>query len=78
MPESIRAAKMARHDKTIERPARKISMTDGYAEEQKSPEEAAGAGEIPEPGPAEESAAGAVEAEAPNPEEEQPEQKTEE
>jgi cell division protease FtsH len=78
MPESIRAAKMARHDKTIERPARKISMTDGYAEEQKSPEEAAGAGEIPEPGPAEESAAGAVEAEAPKPEEEQPEQKTEE
>ena len=78
MPESIRAAKMARHDKTIERPARKISMTDGYAEEQKPSEEANGAGEIPEPGPAEESAAGAVEAEAPKPEEEHPEQKTEE
>ena len=78
MPESIRAAKMARHDKTIERPARKISMTDGYAEEQKPSEEAAGPGETPDPGSAEESSANAVEAEAPNPEEEQPEQKTEE
>ena len=78
MPESIRAAKMARHDKTIERPARKISMTDGYAEEQKPLEEAAGPGETPDPGSAEESSANAVEAEAPNPEEEQPEQKTEE
>ena len=78
MPESIRAAKMARHDKTIERPARKISMTDGYAEEQKPSEEAAGPGETPDPGPAEESSAGAVEAEASKPEEEQPEQKTEE
>ena len=78
MPESIRAAKMARHDKTIERPARKISMTDGYAEEQKAPEEAAGPGETPDPGSAEESSAGAVEAEASKPEEEQPEQKTEE
>ena len=78
MPESIRAAKMARHDKTIERPARKISMTDGYAEEQKASEEAAGPGETPDPGSAEESSANAVEAEAPNPEEEQPEQKTEE
>ena len=78
MPESIRAAKMARHDKTIERPARKISMTDGYAEEQKPSEEAAGPGETPDPGSAEESSAGAVEAEASKPEEEQPEQKTEE
>ena len=78
MPESIRAAKMARHDKTIERPARKISMTDGYAEEQKASEEAAGPGETPDPGSAEESSAGAVEAEASKPEEEQPEQKTEE
>ena len=78
MPESIRAAKMARHDKTIERPARKISMTDGYAEEQKPSEEAAGPGETPDPGSAEESSANAVAAEAPNPEEEQPEQKTEE
>ena len=66
------------HDKTIERPARKISMTDGYAEEQKAPEEAAGPGETPDPGSAEESSAGAVEAEASKPEEEQPEQKTEE
>ena len=78
MPESIRAAKMARHDKTIERPARKISMTDGYAEEQNASEEAAGPGETPDPGSAEESSAGAVEAEASKPEEEQPEQKTEE
>ena len=69
---------MARHDKTIERPARKISMTDGYAEEQKASEEAAWPGETPDPGSAEESSAGAVEAEASKPEEEQPEQKTEE
>ena len=34
MPEVMKAGKKARHDKTIERPARKISMTDGYAEEQ--------------------------------------------
>ncbi|MCR5136424.1 MAG: ATP-dependent zinc metalloprotease FtsH [Oscillospiraceae bacterium] len=32
MPEAVRAGKKARHDSTIERPARKISMTDGYAE----------------------------------------------
>ena len=68
----------AKTQKTIERPARKISMTDGYAEEQKPSEEAAGPGETPDPGSAEESSANAVEAEAPNPEEEQPEQKTEE
>ena len=33
MPASSRDAKKARNDLTIERPARKISMTDGYAEE---------------------------------------------
>ncbi len=32
MPESMKAAKNVVHDDTIERPARKISMTDGYAE----------------------------------------------
>ena len=34
MPEVLKAGKQARHDSTIERPAKKISMTDGYAEEQ--------------------------------------------
>ena len=34
MPEALKAGKQARHDSTIERPAKKISMTDGYAEEQ--------------------------------------------
>ncbi len=33
MPESAKDARKARNDKTIERPARKISMIDGYAEE---------------------------------------------
>ena len=33
MPSSVRDAKKAAADTTIERPARKISMTDGYAEE---------------------------------------------
>ena len=41
MPEVLKAGKQARHDSTIERPAKKISMTDGYAEEQKPEEEAA-------------------------------------
>ena len=41
MPESIKAGKKARHDSTIERPARKISMTDGYAEEKQEQAEAA-------------------------------------
>ena len=36
MPEAIKAGKLARNDKTIERPARKISMTDGYAEEKQA------------------------------------------
>ena len=42
MPESEKAARLARKDKTIERPARKISMIDGYAEEkaqEEKPEE---------------------------------------
>ena len=33
MPESMKSAKNVVHDDTIERPARKISMTDGYAAE---------------------------------------------
>ena len=36
MPESTKDAKKARSDSTIERPARKISMTDGAAEEKKA------------------------------------------
>ena len=36
MPQVLKAGKQARHDSTIERPAKKISMTDGYAEEQKT------------------------------------------
>ena len=43
MPEVLKAGKQARHDSTIERPAKKISMTDGYAEEQKTDEEKASA-----------------------------------
>lgn len=39
MPESMRAARNVKHDDTIERPARKISMTDGYAEEPAAGEE---------------------------------------
>ncbi|MDY4488369.1 MAG: ATP-dependent zinc metalloprotease FtsH [Candidatus Limivicinus sp.] len=35
MPISPKAARQAANDSTIERPARKISMTDGYAEESK-------------------------------------------
>jgi cell division protease FtsH len=41
MPESIKAGKKARHDSTIERPAKKISMTDGYAEEKQAQAETA-------------------------------------
>ena len=36
MPEVLKAGKQARHDSTIERPAKKISMTDGYAEKRKT------------------------------------------
>ena len=36
MPEVLKAGKQARHDSTIERPAKKISMTDGYAEAQET------------------------------------------
>ncbi|MBP5743914.1 MAG: ATP-dependent zinc metalloprotease FtsH, partial [Oscillospiraceae bacterium] len=82
MPESIRDAKRARHDQTIERPARKISMTDGYAEEQRAQEAtASGAEGAPDPEPAAESAPNAEETqaeEAPKPAEDQPEQKMEE
>lgn len=39
MPESMRAARNVKLDDTIERPARKISMTDGYAEEPAAGEE---------------------------------------
>ncbi|MGI5976778.1 MAG: ATP-dependent zinc metalloprotease FtsH [Candidatus Limivicinus sp.] len=39
MPESVKKAKEARNDPTIERPARKISMIDGYAEEKKEQNE---------------------------------------
>ena len=56
MPEVLKAGKQARHDSTIERPAKKISMTDGYAEEQKTEEEEA---------PDSVSATGTPEAEAP-------------
>lgn len=50
MPESMKAARKVKNDNTIERPARKISMTDGYAEEKKdeeaqSPETPASGGE---------------------------------
>ena len=40
MPASAKAAKAARHDDTIERPARKISMIDGYAAEKAEKEKA--------------------------------------
>lgn len=39
MPESMKAGRNVIHDETIERPARKISMTDGYAEEKASSDE---------------------------------------
>ncbi len=32
MPEDVRAAREVKHDPTIERPAKRISMTDGYAD----------------------------------------------
>ena len=40
MPASAKAAKAVRHDDTIERPARKISMIDGYAAEKAEKEKA--------------------------------------
>ena len=43
MPVSPKEARKARNDVTIERPARKISMTDGYAEERKDTAEEAAA-----------------------------------
>ncbi len=42
MPVSARAAKAAAADPTIERPAKKISMTDGYADEQPAQQEISG------------------------------------
>ena len=75
MPESEKAARLARKDKTIERPARKISMIDGYAEEEKREEAAAPAQENSgtESAQGSGSAAGAVQ-EAPQAEEKQDEQ----
>ena len=42
MPISPKETRAARDDRTIERPARKISMTDGYAEDKAETEETAG------------------------------------
>ena len=41
MPLNAKDAKKAKADRTIERPARKISMTDGYAEEKAAEEKPA-------------------------------------
>ena len=38
MPEEVRAAREVKHDPTIERPAKHIKMTDGYAEEAQAEE----------------------------------------
>ena len=38
MPEDVKAARQVKHDPTIERPAKHINMTDGYAEEATSEE----------------------------------------
>ena len=53
MPESVKAARNVKHDDTIERPARKISMTDGYAEEKNeaSPSETAASEPAPQTEP---------------------------
>ncbi len=48
MPLSAKDAKKAKADRTIERPARKISMTDGYAQEKKDEAGAAEAAASPE------------------------------
>ena len=47
MPEVIKAGRLAKNDSTIERPARKISMTDGYAEEKLSAEVPATSADLP-------------------------------
>ena len=39
MPEHVKAAKNVKLDKTIERPARKISMVDGYAKPEETGED---------------------------------------
>ena len=49
MPISPKAARQAANDSTIERPARKISMTDGYAEESKAQPEAPQEEKVEEP-----------------------------
>ena len=46
MPEDVKAARQVKHDPTIERPAKHIKMTDGYAEEEKN--EAPEVGEAPD------------------------------
>ena len=51
MPESAKAARNVKHDDTIERPARKISMIDGYAEEKKTEESAPHEQTASEPAP---------------------------
>ena len=51
MPESAKAARNVKHDDTIERPARKISMIDGYAEEKKTEETAPHEQTASEPAP---------------------------
>ena len=48
MPASMKAAKNVIHDDTIERPAKKISMTDGYAEEKADPESGEASDDKPE------------------------------
>ena len=52
MPESVKAAKAVRHDSSIERPARKISMTDGYAPDAIPAETDPGSAAQPEENPA--------------------------
>ncbi|MBO6040303.1 MAG: hypothetical protein J6P58_03760, partial [Oscillospiraceae bacterium] len=74
MPEEVKAGKQARYDKTIERPAKKISMTDGTeAEPAPEPaEESAAVSEPQEPAEASEPAAEASEPEKPAEEEQKP------
>ena len=71
MPEAEKKAKLARKDKTIERPARKISMVSESAEAPKAEAEASPA-EVPAETPAPETAPAAPEAEAPAPQTEPP------
>jgi len=57
MPESMKNAKNVKNDTTIERPAKKISMTDGYAEEKTREEKSEAPAEEAEAAPAGEKAA---------------------